>query len=192
LRDIRESEISQKITKTRTDDCMNLFTLESDLQFSIDLFPSKNLELPHGDEKLKKNDAKFNENLKETPKKIAVLKMQDIVLEKDSQNHDDKRSAGKHCGSHKKVNFKIKTSIEKKDERKKKSSFLFLLSTIFVVREFVRKLTNLSFLRSPSKLKKKQFNLIGDKAYIKEENSNFIFEYMSLKFDERFFILDPS
>ena len=90
------------------------------------------------------------------------------------------------------VNFsKMNPRIEKK-EKKKMHNFLFLLSTMFVVKNFIEKLRNLSFLRSPSKLQKSQFNLIGDKTYVKEENSNFIFECVSQKLNEKFFIFDPS
>ena len=82
--------------------------------------------------------------------------------------------------------------MKTKTQKNKMHNFLFLLSTILIVRDFIDKLRNLSFLRSPSKLSKYHFNLIGDKSYIKEESFRFSFESLHRKFGENFLILDPS
>ena len=116
----------------------------------------------------------------------------EFIKEKEgSKNFDEKLTENLYKKSQK-ANVQFKTPIEKKSKKNKMLNFIFLLSTIFVVRDFISKLRNLSFLRSSSKLKKSHFNLIGDKSYVRNDNNNFACEYFNQKFGEIFWIFDPS
>ena len=188
MKEIRETELCRKNTTTQLDDYLNLFSFESDVQFSSEL----KFLFAHDKENGKEHDRKSLDNLQEMQNMFRLENNQEIAPKKEALKNSNRKSS-EHCwGSHNKVNFKYMTQPEKKVDHKKKEKFLFLLSTIFVIRKFVRKLSNLSFLRSPSKLEQAQFNLIGDKTYIQEVNSYLTNEYVADEFDGRHLILDPS
>ena len=121
-----------------------------------------------------------------------ILSFESDIQEKEALKYLNRKPIENFSKMSPKKYHKTTIQIQKKLEKNKMYNFIFLLSTILVVKDFIDKLRNLSFFRSPLKLKKSHFNLIGDKSYIKEENSNFVLEYMSQKFGEKFLILDPS